>query len=90
VTRTDRELSVVCEEGAAPADTKREAGWRLLRVAGPLDFSLTGILAGIAAPLAEAGVSIFAVSTFDTDYIMVKQEDLAKALSALRAAGHAI
>ena len=57
-------------------------------MAGPLEFSLTGILAAIATPLANAGVSIFAVSTFDTDYVMVKEENLAKAVKALRAAGH--
>jgi hypothetical protein len=90
ITRTADELSVVCVEGLAPGGTKGETGWRIFQVAGPLDFSLTGILAGIANPLAEAGVSIFAVSTFDTDYLMVKDESLAKAVAALRAAGHGV
>ena len=90
VTRTAGELSIVCAEGLAPAGTKCECGWRMLRVAGPLDFALTGILAAIAAPLADAGVSIFAVSTFDTDYVMVKEENLGKAVESLRAAGHSV
>jgi hypothetical protein len=90
VTRTRGELSVVCAEGLAPAEARCEGGWRIFQVAGPLDFSLTGILAAIASPLADAGVSIFAISTFDTDYIMVKEENLAKAVDALRAAGHGV
>jgi hypothetical protein len=90
VTRAPGELSIVCAEGLAPEGTKCEGGWRIFQVAGPLDFSLTGILAAIATPLAHAGVSIFAVSTFDTDYILVKQENLAKAVDALRAAGHSV
>lgn len=88
VTRTARELSVVCEEDRLPEGTRREGGWRVLEVEGPLDFGLTGILAEIAAPLAQVGVSIFSVSTYDTDYVLVKEENLAKAVEALRAAGH--
>jgi uncharacterized protein len=90
ITRTARELSVVCAEGLVPVDTKCETGWRIFQVEGPLDFSLTGILAGIAGPLADAGVSIFAISTFDTDYVMVKEENVARAVDALRAAGHSV
>jgi hypothetical protein len=90
LTRTDAELSVVCVQQLVPEPTQCEAGWRVFRVAGPLDFSLTGILAGIAAPLAAAGVSIFAISTFDTDYVLVKEENLTKAFDALRAAGHEV
>jgi hypothetical protein len=62
----------------------------MLQVAGPLEFSMTGVLAAIAAPLADAGVSIFAISTYDTDYVLVKEEMLAKAVGALRAAGHRV
>ena len=90
ITRTPGELSIVCAEGRAPAGTPGEDGWRIFQVAGPLDFSLTGILAGIATPLAKAGVSIFTVSTFLTDYILVKEENLAKAEEALGAAGHSV
>jgi uncharacterized protein len=89
-TRTADELSVVCAEGLAPEGALREEGWRILQVAGPLDFSLTGVLAAIATPLAAAGVSIFAISTFNTDYVLVKEENVAKAMEALRAAGHRV
>ncbi len=90
VTRTPDELSVVCREGSVPMETKSEGGWRALQVAGPLDFALTGVLASIAAPLASAGVSIFAIATFDTDYVLVKEDHLAKATAALAAAGHTV
>jgi len=90
VTRTVDELSVVCAEGLAPAGTACQPGWRFFQVEGPLDFSLTGILAPIASPLAAAGVSIFALSTFDTDYVMVQDAGLAKAIDALRAEGHRV
>ncbi|MGC9972300.1 MAG: ACT domain-containing protein [Bryobacteraceae bacterium] len=87
ITRTADELSVVCDEGAVPADTKCETGWRVFQIAGPLDFALTGILVAVAKPLADAGVSIFAVSTYDTDYVMVKEANVEKAARALAAAG---
>ena len=90
LTRTADELSVVCAEDAAPEGVRCESGWRMLQVAGPLEFSLTGVLAGIASPLAEAAVSIFAISTFDTDYVLVKDEQLARAMGALRRAGHRV
>ena len=91
VTRTADELSIVCDESAVPAEIGPvERGWRALRVAGTLDFALVGILARLAAPLAEAGVSIFALSTFDTDYLLVRAADLDTAIEALRAAGHAV
>jgi hypothetical protein len=87
VTGTADELSVVCGEERVPEGVRREAGWRALKVAGPLDFALTGVLSAIAAPLAAAGVSVFAVATFDTDYVLVREERLAEAVAALRAAG---
>jgi len=89
-TRTNTELSVVCAENDVPAEVPCERGFRIFEVAGPLDFALTGVLAGIAAPLARVGVSIFAISTFDTDYVLVKEHDLVKAMEALRRAGHAV
>ena len=89
-TRTPDELSIVCLETQAPGNAQIEPGWRVFQLIGPLEFSLTGILAAIAAPLAQAGVSIFAISTFDTDYVLVKVESLAKAVDALRAAGHRV
>lgn len=90
ITRTAQELSVVCEESCAPVDAKAERGWRAFEVAGPLDFSLTGILASIATPLAAAGVSLFAVSTFDTDYVLVRAPKLEEASEALATAGFEI
>lgn len=83
VSRTDEELSVVCEEALVPEGIQCEKNWRALKVAGPLDFALTGILASIASPLAEAGISLFAVSTFDTDYILVKSQDFERASTVL-------
>ena len=90
VTRTSDELSVVCPAAAVPSGTKCDNGWRAFQVAGPLDFSLTGILLSVAEPLAAAGVSIFAVSTYDTDYVLVKADLLEKAMQSLSAAGHTV
>ena len=93
VTRTSEELSVVLPEAALPQENdgwKVEAGWRILRVEGTLDFSLTGILASIAEPLAESGVSLFALSTYDTDYVLIRAADLEWAKSALAASGHEV
>lgn len=88
--RTPEEISIVCEEGHEPEGAEVQPGWRAFRVCGTLDFSLTGILASIANPLAHAEISIFAISTFDTDYILVKQTDLENACRALRSAGFLI
>lgn len=88
VTRTPDELSLVCPDHAVPEGARAEAGWAVLVLAGPFPFELTGILASILAPLAAAGVGIFAMSTFDTDYVLVKRERLDEAVAALVAAGH--
>ena len=90
VTRTVEELSVLCEAAGVPPDVRSEGAWRALSVAGPLAFEEIGVLAGLAAPLAEAGVSIFVVSTFDTDYVLVKSARLAAARTALEAAGYTV
>jgi len=90
ITRTKSELSIVCEDSKVPHEAHAERKRRLMQVEGTLAFSLTGILAAIAAPLAEAQVSIFAVSTYDTDYLLVSEGELEKAVSALEAAGHAV
>jgi hypothetical protein len=90
ITRTRDELAIVCAQTCAPDGIPCERDWRALRVVGQLEFALTGILASLAAPLADAGISIFAVSTFDTDYVLVKARDLAKAADALQKAGHTI
>lgn len=90
VTRTADELSVVCDQRAVPQGVRCEGDWRCLKVLGPLDFGLTGVLASLAVPLAEVGISIFAVSTYDTDYLMVKAADLERAVAALSTSGHVI
>jgi len=90
ITRTEAELSVVCPEAAVPADARAERGWRCLRVAGPLGFGMTGILASLAGPLASSGVSIFVVSTYDTDYLLVQDRDVGRATDALTRAGHTV
>ena len=88
---TDAELSLVCETDRTPADTlAREDGWRAFRVVGTLDFSLTGILSRIATVLADEKIGIFAVSTYDTDYILVKRQNLDRAAEALKRAGYGI
>ncbi len=90
VTGSPDELSVLCPSGHAPAGGRAETGWRLLTVRGPLEFSLTGIMASLAGSLAAAGVSLFALSTFDTDHVLVHDADLERAVRALREAGHEV
>jgi len=89
-SRTKNELSIVCEDRRVPEEIHAERKRRLMQVEGTLAFSLTGILAAIAAPLAEAQVSIFAVSTYDTDYLLVSDEEMEKAVEALELAGHVV
>ena len=88
--RTSDELSVVCHEGIPPAGTRNECGWRMFMVEGPLAFAMTGVLLSLAKPLSDAGISIFAISTFDTDYLMVKEDSVETAEQALASAGHDI
>jgi hypothetical protein len=90
ITSTDDELSLVCGARAVPAGIKHTADWRALKIRGPLDFNLVGILAGISSVLAEAGVSIFAISTYDTDYILVRGAQLETAIAALEGDGHEV
>jgi hypothetical protein len=88
ITRTSDELSILVPEGVTLSETRQEAGWSCIKVLGPLDFSLTGILAGISGVLAEEGISIFTLSTFDTDYILVKQENCGRARQVLETEGY--
>jgi hypothetical protein len=90
MTRTPDELSIVCLETQVPTAVRAEGSWICLALTGPLDFDLVGILVAIAGPLARAGISIFAVSTFDTDYLMIQAAQREPALAALRAAGHIV
>jgi hypothetical protein len=90
ITRSTDELSIVCLQDAVPDGIGCERGWRCLRIAGILPFSAVGVLASLLTPLSEAGVSAFAVSTFDTDYLLVKADDFEKAVTALRQVGHSL
>ncbi len=91
VEKTDEEISLVCGVDAVPEDTvKREDGWKAFRIQGALDFSLTGILAKISDLMAENEIGIFAVSTYNTDYILVKKEKYDRAMEILHADGYHI
>lgn len=90
VTRTPDELSIVCPADVAVAADQAETGWRLLTARGPFEFTLTGIMAALSGALAAAGVPLFALSTFDTDHLLVKGDDMARAVRALREAGHEV
>jgi len=90
LTRTSDELSVICPQAIVPDGILADKEWRALKVQGPLDFSLVGVLAELSGLLAAAKVSIFVISTFDTDYILVKEEKLAAAIFALQKAGHQV
>ena len=88
VTRTDDELSIVCDESMVPVGFARiEPGWRAIRIRGTIPFGELGVVAGVTAPLAAAGVSVFVISTFDTDYLLVPAGHLEVASAALNAAG---
>ena len=89
-TRTPSELSLVCRQEDVPPEASAERGWCAFEVAGPLDFSLTGVVASLCSPLADAEVPIFLLSTFETDYLFVREHDLHRSLEALAAAGHVV
>jgi hypothetical protein len=93
VTRTAEELSIVCEERRLPEDVfgiefQVERGWILLKLAGPFPLDEIGVLEAVARPLAEAAISLFALSTYDTDYVLVKRTQAKQAIAALTLAGH--
>jgi uncharacterized protein len=90
ITRTSDELSVIAETAVVPERLRTEVRWRVMRVHGPFDFSEVGVLASLVQPLAAAGVSVFTVSTFDTDYLLVQCSQLRDAVAALRDAAHAV
>jgi uncharacterized protein len=90
ITRTGDELSVVCELASVPAGVQSQPGWRVFRVHGPFALTEIGVLATLASPLAEAKVSLLAISTFDTDYLLVASDTLSAAIAALERAGHKI
>ena len=88
ITRTADELSIVCAQAHVPSDVQCDPDWRCFKIEGPLDLSLVGILAALTAPLAQAGIGVFAVSTYDTDYLMIKAGNVDKAVAALSQAGY--
>lgn len=90
ITYTSDELSIVADQKIVPENVQAEHDWRTIKVTGPLDFALVGVLASLTATLAHARISLFALSTYDTDYLLVKEEALARAVAALHEAGHTI
>jgi hypothetical protein len=90
VTRTKDELSIVCPLINVPKGILCNQGWSCLKIKGPLDLSLTGIISSIAATLEAEGMSLFSISTYDTDYVMVKEKDMEKGIFALTEGGHRI
>lgn len=88
LTRTPEDLSLVCAADAVPEGVRAERGWAMLELAGPFEFQTTGVLASFLAPLAREGVPVFAISTYDTDWVLVPEQRLGDALRALKAAGH--
>jgi uncharacterized protein len=90
VAHSEGELSLVLPEASARPGWRVEGGWRCMEVAGPLDLGMTGVLAALSAPLAEAGIPLFVLSTYDTDYILVREQDIEAAATALTACGHCI
>lgn len=90
MTRTDDELSIVAPSTNAPVGAGTETGWSCLRVEGPLAFEMTGVLAALSAPLAKAEIPIFVVSTYDTDYLLVKAANLERACATLKDEGHVV
>jgi hypothetical protein len=90
ITRTSDEVSIICDQDLVPAGVHCERGFRCLKLHGPIPFSAVGVLASLVQPLAAAGISVFAVSTFDTDFVLVKEVDVVRATAVLRQAGHKI
>jgi len=90
ITKTEDELSIVCSDKNIPNEITHENDWKIIKVEGPLDFSLTGVLSSLSTALANQGISIFAISTYDTDYILVKNKDIENAINVLSKEGHQI
>jgi hypothetical protein len=90
ITRTSQELSIVCRQDSVPETIQCERGWRCLQLVGPIPFSVVGVVAGLTVPLAEAGIGVFVLSTYDTDYLLAKQKDWTAALDVLRRQGYSV
>lgn len=90
VTKTRNELSIVCPEDQVPDNVKTESGWRILEVEGPLDLSMMGVLNSLTKPLADSKISVFVLSTYLTDYLLIRSKDLKPAIEVLQTQGHKI
>jgi len=90
LTRTNEELSIACQQDNVPDDIEAERGWRCLQVQGAFDFSAAGVHASLAIPLAEADISVLAIATYATDYLLIKEKNVERALQVLERAGHYI
>lgn len=90
MTRTADELSIVCDDAAVPSEVQAERGWRVLKLEGPIPFEMTGVASALLAPLAAARISIFLISTYDTDYLLLRAETFSRAVDVLRGAGYEI
>jgi hypothetical protein len=90
IARTDAELSILSPEASAPGEVLCERGFRVIEVVGPVPFAVTGLITSLSQPLAAAGISLFPVATYDTDYVLVKEASLAPAIEVLRAAGFTV
>jgi uncharacterized protein len=90
LTRTHEELSIVCQQNNVPGDIEAERGWCCVQVHGAFDFSVAGVHASLAIPLAEADISVLAIATYATDYLLIKEENVERALQVLEQAGHSI
>ena len=88
ITKTDDELSLVCPQHKVPRKVEADRNWRCLKIQGPMALSQTGVLASLTGPLADARVSVFVISTFDTDYLLIKKKNLLRAIEILRRSGH--
>jgi hypothetical protein len=90
ITRTPYELTIVCRQSDVPDGIRCDVGWRNMRLVGPFELSEIGVLSRLARPLAAAGISVFVIGTFDTDYLLVRNSDLSAAIEALRSSGHSV
>src|SRR5689334_9577132 len=90
LTRTNEELSIVCQQSNVPEDIEAERGWYCIQVQGAFDFSAAGIHASLAIPLAEADISVLSIATYATDYLLIKEENVERSLQVLEQAGHSI
>lgn len=90
LTRTPQELSIVCQQDNVPEDIEAERGWRCVQVQGAFDFSVSGVNASLAVPLADADISVLAIATYSTDYLLIKEKDVERALQVLEQSGHSV